>query len=129
MVAMQTIEDEREVRRFAGVIEPRGSIRFRAAPAKDHQVGSPPATLGLMKEPADVMRSNRPLESVEKKQARRADRSLQAMHVNEVSVRGVPAFHVDRKRRAWAKELAPQSLAVGPRYPPCGAVGILASSA
>jgi hypothetical protein len=55
MLSEHTVEDEREIRRLAGVIESRGPIRFGATPAEDHQIGRPAATLRFAEESRDIV--------------------------------------------------------------------------
>jgi len=64
MLVLNSIEREGEIAGFARVIKPRGAIRLAATPAKDQEVGPPPAPRGLSKKTGDVVRPDRSLESV-----------------------------------------------------------------
>jgi arsenate reductase-like glutaredoxin family protein len=59
---------------------------------------------------------------MKKEESRSIPGTVETMNVDEVSVRGVPPFHVKRKRRPRTKELSPQGLCVRAGYPPSGAV-------
>lgn len=92
MLLEHAAEYECEVRRLTGVIETCSSIRLGTATAKDHQVGGPTPALRLAEKPGNVMRANRTLEPVQKKESWRVSRSGQAMHINEIAIRSIPTF-------------------------------------
>jgi hypothetical protein len=88
----QAIEHEGEIRRFAGMIKPRGSIRLVAAAAKDHQIGGPPSALRLAKKTGDIVRTYRSLEPVQKEESRRTRGSIETMEVDEIAVGRIPTL-------------------------------------
>lgn len=133
MLSANTVDNECEVARLAGMVEPRGAIRFRAAAAEDQKVGAPASAHGLTEESRDVMRAVRALETVEKDESWRGRsgscRRIESVHVDEVAVGRVPTL--DTSWQGWPRpeEFAPECLRVSALYPPGGSVGILASSA
>ena len=128
MLALNSVERERQIAGFARVIETRSAIGLVAASAKNQQICSPSATRRLAKESGDIVRTDRSLESMQKEESRRPDGRVEAMEIDEVPVRSFPSLDARWKRRARAKKLSPERLCVAPGYPPRGAVDILAST-
>ena len=60
------------------------------------------------------MRSDRSLEAVKKQEPRSARGSIEAMDVDEISIRRIPSLDARRKRRTRTKKLSPQRLRVPP---------------
>ena len=128
MFTLNAVERECQIPGFAGVIETRRAIGLIAAPAKNQQICSPSTSRRLAKKTGDIVRTDGSFESMEKKESRRPDRSVEPMDINEVSVGGFPSLDARWKRLTRTKKLSPERLCVAPGYPPRGAVDILAST-
>ena len=128
MLALNAVERESQIAGLAGVIKTRCAIWLVAATAKNQQICSPSTSCRLPKESGDIVRTDGSFESMEKKESRRPDGSVEPMDINEVSVGGFPSLDARWKRLTRTKKLSPERLCVAPGYPPRGAVDILAST-
>jgi len=107
MFGMHSFQRHFEVAGFSGVIESRRAIGLVTTAAKDEKIGCPSATLRLAEESGDVMRANGAFQPVQKQQPGSVLGSVEAMDIDEVSVRRVPALDSKRKRRSGTKEFSP----------------------
>jgi len=111
-----------EVGGLARVVEAQRAIGLVSAGAKDEQIGGPSTALGLMQEPARIVRANGALETVQNEQARCAGRGIEAMEIEKIIVIGVPTLAACGEGRSRTHEFSPERAQVRSGNPPCGPI-------
>src|SRR5437868_3059006 len=99
------------------------------AAAEDQRVGRPSQMLRPAQCSTQIVRIDRSLETMQDEQAWSTlgiGPRIDAMHLELIVIGRCPVL--DASQQCWrpSKKLAPERPKVSARYPPCGAIGILA---
>jgi hypothetical protein len=120
---LEVPDDEVQITRLAGVIEPPRPVRLLTTGTKYESGRMPSSRPGFADESLDIMRPDGPLEAVKKKQNRASRRGIGVVNIHEVAIRSFESLDTGRVERFSPKELSPQRLQMRIAKPPGGRKG------
>jgi len=119
------IDGEAHVRGLSGVVESTGSIQRVSAGSEEKCRCAPSPPTRLLQQSMDIMRAQRPLESVKQNEQRRSCFTIEVIKIKKITVRCVETFEPKAEWQPGAHEFPPERLQVRPWKPPGRRKGLL----